>query len=99
MSADVGSIVSFTSPTGNAILKGQIVVKKPAKKMFKEYKKSRFDADESIYSIRVIGVLKQHKEKYNPPTVCKVPEDKINAVLVPADKALEKSITEHLSDE
>lgn len=91
MAFKIGSVVSFTSPTENANLKGQIVLKKPASEIFKEYTEHehRYNPTDTIYSIRVWEVLQKHKQDYKTPAICKIPEEKINTVLVKSDDALD----------
>lgn len=96
MSYKVGSIVSFSSPTKNAILKGQIVLKKNAKDMFERYTKDRmqYEPDDIIYSIRVFEIIRQKKDTYHEPQLCKVSEDHIKGVLKQSQKGIELDITD-----
>lgn len=96
MSYKIGSIVSFTSPTKNAILKGQIVLKKPAKDMFEGYSKEKmgYDPDDMIYSVRVFEIIRQEKETYHKPQLCKISEGNIKGVLTTAEKGKVMDITD-----
>lgn len=95
MSYKIGSIISFTSPTKNAILKGQIVLKKPAKEMFEDYSQDKmgYDPDQMIYSVRVFDIIRQDKETYHQPKLCKISEENIKGVLTIADKGRKMDIT------
>lgn len=96
MSYDIGSIVSFNSPTKNAILKGQIVLKKPAEEMFEGYAKHKmeYDPDTEIYSIRVFDIINQEKETYHQPQLCKVTGENIKGVIEVSDTGIQKDITD-----
>ena len=96
MSYKIGSIISFTSPTKNAILKGQIVLKKPAKEMFSDYAKQNmgYDPDDMVYSVRVFDVIRQEKETYHQPQVCKISEENIKGVLQTAETGHKMDITD-----
>lgn len=95
MGYKIGTIVSFTAPTKNAILKGQIVLKKPASKMFEDYgsKNIGYTSDEMIYSVRVFGIIRKNKDSYEKPKLCKIPEENIKGVLKTAEKGRKLDVT------
>lgn len=83
--APVGAKVLFLSPTQNAILEGYIVQRAEMQEMFGDYEENPnygYSADTVYYQIRVYAVRDLLEDvEYHAPTVCKVPETKVQVVI------------------